>query len=66
MFVISETSRDACREPKLLRRLGAELQQVYGDTLDAPLPSRLQMLIDRLEEALGSNSGARDERSSHR
>lgn len=66
MFVISETSRDGRREPKLLGRLEAELRQVYGDTLNAPLPSRLQALIDRLEDALGSNADARDERSNHR
>ena len=54
MYVISETSGEACYDARLLGRLGTELQQVYGDTLQAPLPYRLQALIDRLEDALGS------------
>lgn len=52
---MSGTSREARCDARLLGcRLGAELQQVYGDPLQAPLPSRLQALIDRLEGALGS------------
>lgn len=54
MYVMSETSGEACYDARLLGRLGTELQQVYGDTLQAPLPNRLQALIDRLEDALGS------------
>lgn len=50
----SGTPREACRDARLLGRLGAELRQVYGDASQAPLPSRLQALIDRLETALGS------------
>ena len=53
IYVMTGTAREARCDARLLGRLGAELQQVYGDMLQAQLPSRLQALIDRLEDALG-------------
>ena len=38
----------------LLGRFGQELAAVYNDTLRAPLPRGLQLIVDRLEEGLAS------------
>ena len=38
-------------ETLLLGRLGSELALIYHDTLQAPLPSGLQTLIDRLNDS---------------
>ena len=35
----------------LLGRLGRELAYIYEDTLRAPVPSRLQALVDRLVDS---------------
>lgn len=49
-------SLEATCETFLLGRLGSELALIYHDTLQAPLPSGLQTLIDRLEDP-GQGSG---------
>ena len=38
----------------LLGRFGQELASVYSDTLRAPLPRGLQLIVDRLEEGLAA------------
>ncbi len=38
----------------LLGRFGQELAAVYHDTLQAPLPRALQLIVDRLEEGLAN------------
>jgi hypothetical protein len=43
----------------LLGRLGRELASVFGDTLQAPLPSRLHALMERLETVLELDTAAR-------
>lgn len=65
MYVMKETSREAGCDARLLGRIGAELQHVFSDSLRAPLPSRLQALIDRLDDALGSDAEDSDDRSRH-
>ncbi len=46
----------------LLGRLSTELASIYRDTLQSPLPPRLQTLIDRLETAgLGSHDPNSDD-----
>lgn len=62
MYVMSEVP---CAT-RFLGHLGAELKDRFSETLQAPLPSRLQELIDRLDEATGSNSDRDDNRSSRR
>ena len=46
-------AEDSRCEAVLLGRLGSEIATVYQDTLDAPLPAGLRVLIERLELALG-------------
>ena len=48
---IRRLSVETTCETFLLGRLSSELARIYGDTVHAPLPSRLQALIDRLDEA---------------
>jgi hypothetical protein len=43
----------------LLGRLGHELANIYHDTLQAPLPSKLRALIERLETTLDTDEDAR-------
>ena len=52
-------------DPLLLGRLGSELAYVYRDTLQAPLPSKLQALVDQLDVAMSTTSttGQRNKRS---
>ena len=49
----SHASLETACDAMLLGKLGHELAGIYHDTLQAPLPSGLQSLIDRLEAALG-------------
>lgn len=50
---ISEFGQIGSRsETVLLGRLGCELATIYRDTLHSPLPATLQVVLDRLEEAL--------------
>lgn len=56
MCVMTRRSREARDDVIPLARLGAELAQIFGDTLNARLPSNLQALVDRLDDALGSTS----------
>ena len=48
----SDVSFETRCDAMLLGRLGHELANIYHDTLQAPLPSGLSALIDRLETAL--------------
>lgn len=50
-------SLEARCDAVLLGRLGNELARLYRDTLQAPLPPRLQALIDRLDGAIGQRTG---------
>jgi hypothetical protein len=43
------TRADAPCETMLLGRIGRELALIYHDTLQSPLPPRLQELVERLE-----------------
>ena len=56
-------SHDASFETRcdamLLGRLGHELANIYHDTLQAPLPSKLRALIERLETTLDAGEEAR-------
>ena len=36
---------------ELLRSIGQDLQQVYGDTLRAPLPNEIKALLDKINQA---------------
>ena len=56
MYVMGQTSGESRCDARTLGRLGAELKNVYSDTLQAPLPFRLQALIDRLDDALVSTA----------
>lgn len=48
----------AC-ETMLLGRLGSEIASIYQDSLQTPLPPRLQELVDRLDEAVCGFNEAR-------
>ena len=52
IYVMSDGSHDTGRDGLSLGRLGAELARIYDDTLAARLPSNLQSLVDRLDDAL--------------
>jgi hypothetical protein len=43
------SSLDGRYDAVLLDRLGSELTRAYRDTLQTPLPARLQHLVDRLQ-----------------
>ena len=58
-----DPSAGSCFKPGFLGRFGHELALVYHDTLQAPLPTRLQGLIDRMEQASRADS-ARQEAAS--
>lgn len=45
-------------ETMLLGRLGHEIARIYHDTLQSPLPPRLQELIDRLDDVTRGSGGA--------
>lgn len=44
------SSLETTCETMLLGRLGHEIARIYNDTLQSPLPPRLQELIDRLDD----------------
>ena len=46
---------DSPCETVLLGRIGRELALIYHDTLDSPLPSDLQELVERLDGNLPAN-----------
>ncbi|MDB5557354.1 MAG: hypothetical protein JWQ36_288 [Enterovirga sp.] len=48
----SHASLETRCDAMLLGKLGHELANIYHDSLQAPLPSGLRSLIDRLEAAL--------------
>ena len=56
-------SLEATCETMLLGRLGSEIALIYHDTLQAPLPPRLQELIDRLNDVSRPRRPAGDGRS---
>ncbi len=54
MYVMTQTSHETRDDTLTLRRLGAELAAIYRDTLSSRLPSHLQSLVERLDDASGS------------
>lgn len=52
MTDLARISVDGRCDAFLLGRLGHELGLIYHDTLQAPLPTGLKMLIDRLDQSL--------------
>lgn len=53
-------SREATCETVMLGRIGRELANVFSDTLQAPLPARLQALVDTLEGSYSADEGRKD------
>ena len=53
-------SLESACETMLLGRLGCEIASIYQDSLQAPLPPRLQELVDRLDEAVNGFAQGRE------
>lgn len=62
MMDMSQVALDARCDTLLLGRLGRELARVYHDSLNAPVPARLQALIDQIGQDGAPASGARQPR----
>jgi hypothetical protein len=55
-IALNQGRSNGMSDPRLLRRIGRELQTVYGEVVEAPVPDHLVEILRRIDQRDGDDS----------